>query len=360
VNQETDLLIALLAGLSLTPLGFFLPCLPCCQESCSVNDGKPRTDPKDEGTWVPSGTWNGVGGVTWTFTANPGDESGETWFFYGSASTSRAGGGATTQEIQDWYNICNWYSHKTTAPDDTFSTSIPLMLTKRATRLPPENAVVHIYAGTAGVTTVSNGTPTIKAAYFWFSRFPSGSELTCSGQAHDSTYGVVYYSGANAGTFNGGVKFVQSGTQIENESSAVINGGAEFLGAHENYGTVNDGAIFRATSSNWGSVNGGGSFYGTASNWATVNGGSQFYDSAINRGTVNGGAVFSDSSFNASVGTVNDGATFNDSACSERVVGSFFATPCSRKFVAHPSDLPTCNGTAPDGCASLADTCGCG
>ena len=68
-----------------------LPCRPCCK-GCGIADGKPRTDPETEGTWVPSGTWVG-GGVTWTFAPNTSGAGGETWFFFGSAATSKPGGG---------------------------------------------------------------------------------------------------------------------------------------------------------------------------------------------------------------------------------------------------------------------------
>jgi hypothetical protein len=40
----------------------FLAQLPVLRRGCGVADGKPRTDPANEGTWVPSGTWRGVGG----------------------------------------------------------------------------------------------------------------------------------------------------------------------------------------------------------------------------------------------------------------------------------------------------------
>ncbi len=83
---------------------------------------------------------------------------------------------------------------------------------------------------------------------------------------------------------------------------------------------------------------------------------------ASKAGQVNSGAVFNNNSVNGAAGTVNGGATFNDAACSERTVGSFANCPGpnERIFVAHLTDLPTCNGTAPDGCANAADTCGCG
>jgi len=99
-----QIFVELAAAMAMCPFAFFWECFPCCQGGCGVADSKPRTDPANEGTWTPSGTWDSVGGVTWTFNANPGDDSGETWFFFGSASTSKVGGGATLAERQDWGN----------------------------------------------------------------------------------------------------------------------------------------------------------------------------------------------------------------------------------------------------------------
>jgi len=422
-------LIAAIAALATTPLAFFLPLCPCCESGCGVADGKPRTDPANEGTWVPSGTWRGVGGVTWTFTANPGNDSGETWFFYGSAATSRVGGSATVAERQDWGNICNWYSNKTTSPS-TF-TGFPGAFDKRATRLPPVDAVVHVYTD---VSTVTAGPQTVHYAYFWsLSNFISGSEITSTAAAHDSVGGAVFNNGTDTfGTVNGGATFnntaenrpggtVNDGATFNDDSNnlsgATVNVGAVFNDAADNFGavnggatfnnnsrnfdpgTVNDGATFNDDSTNFGDVNGGATFNDAAGNAdtvnggatfnstsgnaatvndgatfndtsrnfnsivaasATVNGGATFNDAADNSGTVNGGATFNNTSKNLSSGTVNGGATFNDAACSERTTGNFFSVPCDRKFVAHPTDLPTCNGTAPNGCANSADTCGCG
>ena len=435
----------------------FLPCRPCCGEpGCGVPDGRPRTDPKDEGTWVPSGTWTGVGGVTWTFVPNPGDESGETWFFYGSASSSKPGGGATVAEQRDWGNICNWYSSKTSSPSSTSNLNLITVLNKRATRLPPTTAVVHIYSP---VNTTTVGPQTVKNAYFWGSAsLADASELTASSSAHDSSGGVVFNGlsssvvaqnedgstvnggatfnvwsrnapgavvnggavfnggistdvlGYNSGVVNGGAVFNRRAynSSISGSPPAVVNGGAVFNNSSNNRGVVNGGAVFNDTALNEGTfsvaeVNDSAEFFDSSRNrlGATVNGGSIFWDGSLNeRATVNGGAIFHNSSKNSgatdavvndgatfndtseNIGTVNDGATFNgssknkgiglavgtvnggavfnDSACSERVVGSFFASPCTRKFVAHPTDLPTCNGTAPAGCDNSADTCGCG
>ena len=133
-------------------------CSPCCRNDCG--DSKPVTDPINEGTWVPSGSWRD-GGVTWTFVENPGDESGETWFFFGFSDTSKKGGGASVAEQRDWGNLCNWYSNKATSPAGAMDTAT---FNKRATRLPPENAVVHIFTD---VSTASVGPVTVKNAYFW-------------------------------------------------------------------------------------------------------------------------------------------------------------------------------------------------
>lgn len=366
-----EITVSVLASLALAPVAFFFECFPCC-EGCGVADGKPRTDPANEGTWVPSGTWRGVGGVTWSFTANPGDDSGETWFFFGSASTSKVGGGATTAEIQDWWNICNWYSNKTTSPDN--NSSLATVLNKRATRLPPETAVVHLYGF---VDTSSLGPATVKNSYQWNGRFVSTAEVTTTSAAHDGPYGFVFAT-SNEGVVNGGALFVNTIAGEENAFGATVNGGAifykggnygvlndsaEFYGVSQNFGTANGGVDFYDSSDNsfGGIVNGGAVFYDSSGNAAgTVNGGATFNDNSNNSGTVNDGATFNGTSTNQQFATVNGGATFNDSACSTRTVGNFFATPCTRKFVAHPTDLPTCNGTAPDGCANSADTCGCG
>ena len=334
-----EFVVSALAALAAIPLGFFFPCSPCCGGGCGVADGKPRTDPANEGTWVPSGTWRGVGGVTWTFTANPGDDSGETWFFYGSASTSKVGGGATLAEQRDWGNLCNWYSNKTTSPSTT--TGLPAAFDKRATRMPPVDAVVHIYTF---VSTGTAGPQTAKYAYFWgIGYFLTDSSITLTAAAHDSAGGAVFNNSSfNLGTVNGGAVF----NDTSDNFGGTVNGGAVFNDTSDNNsGTVNGGAVFNDDSDNFGSI---------------VNGGAVFNDTSDNLGgTVNGGAVFNDTSRNGFGVTVNGGAVFNDAACSEWDIG-YPDAPCTRKFVAHPTDLPTCNGTAPDGCATPFASCGCG
>lgn len=355
-----------------------LPCGSCC--GCSVSDGLPRTDPKDEGNWVPSGTW--ASGVTWTFVANPGDDSGETWFFYGSVSTSRAGGGASVEEQRGWGNICNWYSSRNVSP----ATGTSANLVKRATRLPPTTAVVHLYSG---VDTSLVGPQTVKAIYSWNGgSIDAGSEITATGTAYDTPGGTVFNHPGGAplvlsGTVNGGAQFngpnymvtrgtVNGGAVFRGFSflglNGTVNGGATFYddaSIGENSATVNGGAVFNDRSGSVAGIgnviNGGAVFNDTSTHGsATVYDGATFNDSSFNGGDVYGGATFNDSSLNAIGGTVYGGATFNGAACSSRAVGSRAATPCTKKFVAHPTDLPTCNGSALTGCDVSDPTCGCG
>ena len=347
----------------------FLPCRPCCGDFCG-----PGADPKDEGTWVPSGTW--YSGVTWTYVPNPGDESGETWFFYGASNSSKPGGGATPEEQQDWGNPCNWWSGKSTPPNDTLS--VLRALKDRATRFPPPSAVVHFYTP---VTTSSVGPQTIKAGYFWSgSVTPIGpvasligeSTLTATGTVYGVSTGFIFrntnssYLAGNIeeSTINGGATFFR---YTENSSNSVVNDGAVFmLSGSRNSGTVNAGATFLDGAENHGTINGGALFDGSAIgnpplNYGTVEGGADFVTGInFDYGIVNGGATFSSFSRNHEHGLVNGGAVFNDTSYSLRAVGNFYDTPCSRKFVAHPTDIPTCNGTAPAGCDNVADTCGCG
>lgn len=332
-------------------------CSPCCG-GCPA-DGKPVTDPKDEGTWIPSGTWKT--GVTWTFQPNPGNESGETWFFFGSAATSSKTFPATTAQQRDWGNICNWYSHSNISPalvTRSGSFSFPnIAFTKRASRLPPANAVVHSYSVISSAS-LPNGGLEAKNIYFWRNFAQQGSVISTTSPAHDSQGGAVFFSTPNLSTVFGGATFTQGGS-----NQATVNDGAEFYqdSAHFSSGVTNGGAVFWGSSFVGGTINGGAQFYGTSVLVSgTVNGGATFNESSRNFGTVNGGGVFYGNSFNGGTGTVNGGATFNDDACSEREVGGF-GPPCTRKFVTHPTDLPTCNGSALNGCSTNPFvSCGCG
>jgi hypothetical protein len=355
-----------------------LPGCVCCGPVCSVSDGKPRSDPANEGNWAPSGTWKTS--VTWTFTENPGDDSGENWYFYGSSGTSGAGSGGL--EVSEWGNICNWWSSRNVSPSESIFTASSFV--KRATRLPPASAVVHIYTN---VNTSSVGPQTVKNLYVWNGIIKGGSEITATGTAHDASGGAVFNgSGSpqvieNGATINGGAQLngpsgymftrgtINGGAVFYGFSflglSGTVNGGATFnddSAISENAATVNGGAVFNDRSFSNGlliTVNGGAVFNNQGQNGVTVYGGAVFNDNSGNYGEVYGGAVFNDSSINYS-GTVYGGATFNDAACSTRFVGSRTPAPCTKKFVAHPTDLPTCSGTALTGCDAANVNCGCG
>lgn len=355
-------------NVSVLPLGFMLgaSCSPCC--GCGVNDGKPRTDPKDEGTWTISGDWPDSqqnGSLSATFTANPGDDSGVTWFFYGSLTTSAAGRNATAEEIEDWGNLCNWYSNTSTSP---VSSPSGIALNKRATRLPPAEATVYIYSP---VSTARVGPQTVVRAYFLVAgMLLAESELTTTGAAHGTTHGTVFAGGGtkNLGTINGGAMFNAVNLSLSGPAGlpsmgnyGTVNDAATFVRGSDNWGTVNDGATFDLAD-NEATVNGGATFI-AGLNWDLINGGAVFDNGSENIGTVNGGATFNDFATNGLAGTVNGGATFNDAACSFRFTGDYFNVPCDLKYVAHPTDLPTCNGTADSGCGGpgpFFQNCGCG
>lgn len=308
------------------------PCSPCCSNSCG--DNKPVTDPADEGTWVASGT--PVDGLTWTFQPRAAGGVGNTWFFYGSAATSKNGGSATLAEQQEWGNLCNWYSARTVSPDrtDTQNNLVIPSMGARASRLPPASATVHIYTP---VSTANVGEVTVEKAYFWASAIFMQGTLTTTSTVTGSSFGSLFNNKTqNLGTINGGATFPSY--DFFSVNNGTINGGALFAGNAWQYGTVNGNARFQIFSIQGGVVNGAAIFTGQARN----------------SGTVNNGAQFNDSSYNTQTGTVNGGATFNDAACSLR--GRFAGGVLY--YVAHPVDFPVCNGTAPQG-RTNNQTCGC-
>lgn len=344
------------------------PCSPCCGTRC----GRAATNPSDEGDWVPSGTWPSV---TFSYTETPSQSE---WFFFGSGPSSKEGGGATTQEQQDWNNICNWYSRKSTTP------AVGGGLTQGATELPSTDAIIHVYTPIN-----SNGARTVKAAYFWASSsVVSGSSITSTGPAFGTTFGSVFAQrSSNAGTINGGALFTGTDFTNENSTTGIVYGGAQFLDGTGNKGTIYGGATFKQNSGNSGVVNGGALFESGSNYFGLVNGGATFNNVAINRGTVNDGATFNSSSQNFFGATVNGGATFNNSSRNSGSVfggatfkssafndyygnvaggATFQDAACSyrvenRKFTAHVSELPTCSGTAQTYLGSSASViCGCG
>jgi len=338
-------------------------CSPCCDR---CGGGLPYVAPSATSRWVPSGSWST--GVSWTRDTN---QSGDAWFFYGSSATSRAGGGASREERVAWGNPCNWYSVKSSSPSTTFD--IPASLTARATTLPPESAVVHIYSPIA-----SMGARTVRNAYVWGT--VAQLSITTTHPAYDTTHGLVchtatllrtdVYGGAlfralsvngasiyNSATFdnskNGGIKTNASPSQsgcntlplfdIKECPNGIVYGGAQFINGSSNgsydlfslnngqgfpddvgqFAIVYGGATFSGVSGNLGTVYDGATFnsgdnVGSITNqngvklgyYAQVFGGAVFNEGA-NRGVVNGGAVFNGSAINDVHGIVNGGAVFN-------------------------------------------------
>lgn len=439
---------------------FGTPCSPLCNDcGCAF----PYSDPDKERLYEPSGGWalsvflqpNSARPI-WTESQTVGSN---TWFFHGGPLYSNANGNATAEEQTDWGNLCNWYAVRPLPISITALGFTPPV--RRATRLPPQDAIVHILTS---VSTVSVGPQTVATAYFWGggTRLLAGSEITATQPAYQTTHNTVFaYLAVNEGIVNGGAFFwdqssntgtgavVNGSASFENYSKnddhATVNGGASFKSFSTNSNdavvdgnatfednssndsdasvtgdatfnnsnnasdaTVNGNATFENLSGNLGgivdgnavfdeSTNGGflasgqvsgdatfisgsanrgnvdgnatftdssnlfagvvgglATFNSTGSNDGTVNGGAVFNDATYNSGTVNGGATFNDNSFHFQ-GVVNGGATFNDAACSLQASGS----GATRVFIAHPTDLPVCNGTAPPGSDASA-TCGCG
>lgn len=380
-------------------------CSQCCEQCGRSYE---RSDPADEGTWIPSGSWKT--GVTWAWQPSDGSGSGNTWYFYGSAATTTTADN-TGSATRRWSNLCNWWSFNPRQDPTTFTAgggAFPAANAKRATRLPDENSVVFILTP-VDTSQVTGGGVTVKTAYFYSTLFAGSLATTQS--VLDSTGGAIFSTtavqqGNNSGTINGGATFTRVPGVVEKAiNSGTVNGGAAFF-VGDNNGTVNGGASLHTTSTNSGTVNGGGTFNdsarnaltvsggatfnGGSSNTGTVGGGGTFNGMAVNglvgvvnnagtftnasrnEGTVNGGATFSGTAKNSWVvnggatfdgsatnevgGTVNGGATFNGDSCSSRV--SFING--QNVFAAHPTDAATCNTTKPTFANRVTQTCGCG
>jgi hypothetical protein len=358
----------------------------CCEDDfCLVADGKPRTDPVNEGTWVPDAVWtdsvvssfpltstrryNSVTNVSsWTFVPREQAGPGNTWFFYGSRLTSAPGRPATLAEQYDWGNICNWYSSKTSEPPNAFpiASSFRGVFPKRAKRLPPSDAVVHIYTP---FTTDRVGPQTVRNAYIWdglsstylsyelnaTQPFPQVSEIEASVLFRGQNASVAL---PNTGTINGGALFFEASNGFGILAGGTINGSAMFVGNLPNV-------------ANLGIVNGDAWFYGGTTNSAmflqnnaTVTGDAYFFDFARNILNVEGSAEFFDNSQNDVFGRVGGTATFNDAACSQARSG--FIDPMTEEcflFFGTNNDDPTsviCNGSAPKACDNIFNNCGCG
>lgn len=295
----------------------------CCEgDFCLVADGKPRTDPVNEGTWVPDAIWTDevdmffstpltsryrsvLNNSSWTLVPRDQHGPGFNWFFFGSENTSAPGRRATFDEIYDWGNLCNWYSAKLGPPPFEFGPGFSNQFTRRARRLPPEDAVVHMYSP---FTTDSVGPQTVRQMYVW-----RGFEVKTSysvtatlpfPQVTEIPTSFLFSSGfLNTGTTNGGVLFFNASNGWF-DGSGTVNGSAFFNGGAGNRGTVNgDGWFYRQTRN--GQV-------GTAG-IGTVSGDAKFFDFSENRHRVEGGATFRGGSLNAG-GRVGQLAEFFDSS----------------------------------------------
>lgn len=322
------------------------PCSQCC--GCPQAPFE-KASSREQGEWVPSGSWPNV---TWTFQPKQEGVDGRTWYFYGGffQSNPSADQEATWEQITDWHNLCNWYSYSSTAPGTAFDFGSA----KRATELPPEDAIVHILSP---LEWQSQGPVTVATLYAWGVRigpnFLPGLnvDITCTEAAHGTSRCAVFanasysHSAYNLSTINGGAMFVASvndkivnggatfvGTasvRSENRAPGTVNGGADFVTLADNAGTVNGDATFAGDGVNSKVVNGNASFSGYARNnggQAVVNGNATFSDFAMNRfagglgaGTVNGDAVFGGSSSNSG-GVVTGSAEFNGTATNTGVV----------------------------------------
>jgi hypothetical protein len=392
----------------------------------------------DEGTWnPPPGEWGdtsligetgsvrhgaGLLAENWTFATREEAGPGSTWFFYGSPGTSLADPGfqgASVEQQQDWGNLCNWYSFKSTAPEagrDNVGTS----LLRRATRLPDENATVHIYST---VSTANVGPQTVRRAYFWpegqRSVFASTTcDITCTGTIEGITSascGALFYNRINLGRIAGGAAFIGMFINTVNflelvvcanggnatapnydnstgevvgdalfcgnaQNLSVVTGTAYFYGRRARNGVasqdfpiglgyVSNGAVFWG-GNNVGIVDGGSVFRSWSGNPVGVVTGNQqsFFPNPVRVGVVSGGALFFDNSVNT--GQVFGGAVFNDEAQNRFTVegGAVFNDDaCSTVtfgtppyFGTSPTEPPVCNGTAPPRSATPTPTCGCG
>jgi hypothetical protein len=336
----------------------------------------------DEGTWSPPlGEWEdtsligeagsvrhgaGLLAENWTFATREEAGPGSTWFFYGSPGTSLADPGfqgASVEQQQDWGNLCNWYSFKSTAPEAGRS-NVGASLLRRATRLPDENATVHIYST---VSTANVGPQTVRRAYFWaggdvtYSASPQ-CDVTCTGTIEGITSaacGAVFYNRINLGRIAGGAAFFGTralfGAADPPDNRVICNGGN---GTAPNYnnstGEIVGDALFCGNAQNLASVTGTAYFYGRravngiravdviglgyvsngavfwgGNNIGIVDGGAvfrfwsgttliggvtgnqqSFFPNPVRVGLVNGGAVFLDNTANS--GNVYDGAVFRN------------------------------------------------
>lgn len=149
----------------------FLPCRPCCGGGTCTATDKPYQDTATATRRIPvSGSWGT--GVSWG-TSSSGPE-----VFYFSAHSP--GSAAGSVKYFDLENPCNWWSVATTDPPG-IQANPSMTLTHRATRLPGENDIVHIYdysPAAAGFRAAIAYSPVkYKSAYCWGDYFGSNFSM---------------------------------------------------------------------------------------------------------------------------------------------------------------------------------------
>lgn len=187
----------------------FLPCRRCCApKTCELTD-KPYQDTATATRYFPtSGSW--ATSVNWT-TATSGDE---VFYFSGHAS-----GGGYSGSGFDLLNPCNWYSVATTTPPGV-QASPSSTLTHRATRLPGENDIVHLYDYNPGAVgfaaAIATSSVKYKSVYCWAQYFGAtillSGNITTSTAVYDGDGCSLLNAGFNLeGVYNGpGVKMIYS------------------------------------------------------------------------------------------------------------------------------------------------------
>jgi len=218
---------------------------------CCHSTSLPVTDPQDEGTWVPSGTWPNV---TWSFVPNQGDKSGNTWYFYRP--------GLQSGQKASWYDPCNWYSRLELSPSEP---TAPAYLTCQANRLPPDTATVIVFSPMSYVDCAGNVDSTLSvearaSRFYFFNNGASYMSVLARDFAHNSDYGTVFCDSyfANQGSVAYGALFVSS-----NNWGGVYNG-ARFINSsnQRSYGVSGKATstnttvdvVFEQSSTNWNSM----------------------------------------------------------------------------------------------------------
>jgi hypothetical protein len=255
-----------------------LPKCPCC--GCGLTgDGKPRQDPDD----------------------------GETYYFYGSAQTSAPGRLATLEEIQDWGNLCNWYTAKDGPASDLSNvytggsgTWTAVAFPVRANELPHEAATVHVYTGVfekngfeatrQSCSILSFGDVTIKNLYVYGDNRLIGGTFNIAGQFYTYNQSQITADLVGNGQLFGSSRIHQKviGNATFHENSYVFNnfpikpaltGTFNFYDNSSNQGGIITGnTVFNNFSYNEGNIFGNVLCYDISRVGGLIKGNMKFYD----------------------------------------------------------------------------------